>query len=81
MGLFSCKKKDTEPSTPMDTSTDLMYYYDRKEDGNLQIYSYDGIKETNLINDDTYDYWWVKVHPDKTKFLCYRSPKGAGVNS
>ncbi len=66
---------------PPDETNDLIYFYDRKEAGNLQVYSYDGVIEKNLVNDTTYDYWWVKVSPDKTKFLCYRSPKNAGLNS
>jgi|SRR5690554_53164 len=82
LALFSCKKEDQNTdSTPTDTSTDKIYYYDRKENEDLQIYSYDGIVEKNLSNDNTHDYWWVKVNPSKTKFLCYRSPKGAGSNS
>jgi len=78
LGLSSCKKED---SIPTETSTDLIYYYDKKESGNLQVYSYDGENEVNLSNDDTHDYWWIKVNPSETKFLCYRSPKGDGLNS
>ena len=77
-GLISCQKE--EPSTPQNDEK-LTYFYDRIENGNLQVYSYDGKTETNLSNDPAYDYWWIKVSPDKTKFLCYRSPKGAGINS
>lgn len=29
-----------------------------------------------LVEDSDYDYWWARLHPDKTKFLCYRSPTG-----
>lgn len=77
MGLTSC----TKDNTPPDTNSSLIYFYDRRENGNLQVYSYVGITEKNLVNDTTYDYWWIKVSPDKTKFLCYRSPKKAGWNS
>lgn len=77
--FFSCNKIDS--NLPPDTTTDLKYFYERKENGCLQVFSYDGEQETNLVNDTTHDYWWVKVSPDKTKFLCYRSPKNAGVNS
>lgn len=78
LALISCDKND---NTPPDNSNNLIYYYDRIENGNLQVYSYDGVRETNLVNDNAYDYWWIKVKPGKTKFLCYRSPKNAGVNS
>ncbi len=79
MMIISCSKDNTP--VPPDTSNNLIYFYDRKENGNLQVYSYDGTVEKNLVNDATYDYWWIKVSPDKTKFLCYRSPKNAGLNS
>ncbi len=86
--LFSCTKENPLDPLPentddfvKDTTTNLIYYYDRKENNNLQIYSYDGETETNLTNNNSYDYWWVKVNPSKTQFLCYRSPKGAGSNS
>lgn len=77
-GIISCHKQ--EPSTPH-ADEKLTYFYERTEKQNLQVYSYDGKKETNLSNDPAYDYWWIKVSPDKKKFLCYRSPKKAGVNS
>lgn len=79
-GVISCTTEDAT-TIPPDDDHSLIYYYDRKENGNLQVYSYDGIQETNLVNDNSYDYWWIKVSPDKTKFLCYRSPKNAGHNS
>ena len=71
------------PDVPVlpDPTTNLIYFYDRKQAGNLQVYSFDGTTEKNLVNNNSYDYWWIKVSPDKTKFLCYRSPKGSGTNS
>ena len=77
--FISCSKDNTV--IPPDTTNNLIYFYDRKENGNLQVYSYDGTAEKNLVNDATNDYWWIKVSPDKTRFLCYRSPKNAGLNS
>lgn len=80
LSLLSCSNDESDIGA-IDTDQTLRYYYDRLEDGNLQIYSFDGEQEVNLTNDNTHDYWWVKVSPDKAKFLCYRSPKNAGVNS
>ena len=80
IGLFSCSENDSDSGTIL-SNTSLIYFYDRQENGNLQVYSFDGITETNLVNDTTFDYWWIKVSPDKKKFLCYRSPKNAGLNS
>ena len=79
VGLSSCHKDDSH--LPKDTNLELTYFYEREENGNLQVYSYDGKQENILVNDLTNDYWWIKVSPDKTRFLCYRSPKKAGVNS
>lgn len=79
LALFSCKKNT--PPDEVDSISNLIYYYDKIQDGNLSVFSYDGEAEKNLINDNTHDYWWIKVSPDKSKFLCYRSPKDAGLNS
>ena len=80
LGMLSCV--DNLPGDePTETNQSLTYFYEKKESGTLQVYSYDGKQEINLVNDDTHDYWWIKVSPDKKKFLCYRSPKNAGVNS
>lgn len=74
IGWASCKKETTP--IPLDEATNLIYYYyDKIQYGNLSVFAYDGELEKNLINDNTHDYWWIKVSPDKTKFLCYRSPK------
>ncbi|HLV38984.1 hypothetical protein [Xanthomarina sp.] len=80
LSLLSCTD-DEVVNVPTNPGQNLTYFYDRKENENLQIYSFDGVRETNLTNDNNYDYWWVRVSPDKTRFLCYRSPKNAGVNS
>lgn len=77
LGLLSCNDDvETFPTDP-----NLTYFFERKEGNDLQVYSYNGQQEINLVNDLTYDYWWIRVNPAKTKFLCYRSPKNAGVNS
>ena len=78
IGLSSCKK---EPPILPDSGHGLKYFYERKENGNLQVCSFDGKEENVLVDDTTHDYWWIKVSPDKTRFLCYRAPKNAGVNS
>lgn len=79
LSLVSCNTDEPSPQEVVEKG--LTYYYEREDATALQVYSYDGKKERNLVNDSSYDYWWIKVSPDKTKFLCYRSPKNAGVNS
>jgi Tol biopolymer transport system component len=56
-------------------------YYDKKIGDNIQVYSFDGTTETNLVNDPAYNYWWIKVVKNQTKFLVYRTPLGSGLNS
>lgn len=43
------------------------------ESGAFQVYSKTANGFTRLINDDNYDYWWVRISPNGKKFLCYRS--------
>jgi len=71
----SCSK--IIPVPPAINPTDTLVYYDKNTNSQVvvQIFSYDGKTENNLTNDLNWNYWWVKVSPDKKKFLCYRSPK------
>ena len=66
--IVSCSTTEENNNTS-GLDENLKCYYDRKDNGNLQVYSYDGEQEVNLVNDFTHDYWWIKVSPDKTKFL------------
>lgn len=68
LSFLSCSE-DELVNNPSVSDQNLTYFYDRKENGNLQIYSFDGEQEVNLTKDNNYDYWWVRVSPDKTKFL------------
>lgn len=47
--------------------------YNSFESGAFQVYSLAGGTFTRLINDDNYDYWWIRISPNGKKFLCYRS--------
>ena len=73
--IISACTKNQPPAEPPPGNT--VIYYDKNSSTQVvsQIFKYDGIIETNLTNDLTYNYWWVRVSADKTKFLCYRSPK------
>lgn len=56
-------------------SEDLeLYYYSRRE-GVVNIYKSDlNGNETVIIEDNEHHDWWVRVSPDKTKMLWYKSP-------
>ena len=73
--LISCQKDVIIPPSP--TATDTLVYYDKNSSSQIvsQIFMYDGHVEKNLTHDSAWNYWWVRIAPDKTKFLCYRSPK------
>lgn len=55
----------------------VVLFYDKNSNSKVvyQIYKYEEGVETNLTNDYAYNYWWPKVNSNKTKFLCYQSPK------
>lgn len=73
--IISACTKNQPPAEPPPANT--VIYYDKNSSTQVvsQIFKYDGGIETNLTKDLTYNYWWVRVSADKTKFLCYRSPK------
>lgn len=75
--LFNSCTKNYVAVPPSPTPTDTLVFYDKNSSSQVvsQIFSYDGHIEKNLTNDLTWNYWWVRIAPDKTKFLCYRSPK------
>ncbi len=43
------------------------------ETGSFQVFSKTSGGFNQLINDDNYDYWWLRISPNGKKFLCYRS--------
>lgn len=47
--------------------------YNSIESGSYQVYSKTANGFIRLINDDNYDYWWLRISPNGKKFLCYRS--------
>lgn len=73
-GIISCVKNGSPNGSPQKSE---IIYYDKnsREQVVVQVFSYDGKSEKNLTHDSSYNYWWARVSPDKTKFLCYRSPR------
>jgi len=79
-GLFitSCEKEGGQG--PSDIACQEAVLFNAKElntagqNFNISLKVNDDIKV--LVEDPDYDFWWARLHPDKTKFLCYRSPIG-----
>ncbi len=77
----SCIKSE-DPIPPIDendTTTELYYY--SKRDGVNNIYKSDlQGNETNIISDEGHHDWWVRLSPDKSKMLWYKSPLDVPAN-
>lgn len=62
-------KNETELVSPF--SDTLLF--NSFESGSFQVYSKTAGGFNRLVNDDNYDYWWLRISPNGKKFLCYRS--------
>ncbi|UPT67893.1 MAG: hypothetical protein M0D57_04315 [Sphingobacteriales bacterium JAD_PAG50586_3] len=47
--------------------------YSSTENGPFQIFTKRTDSLITVINDVSYDYWWVQVSPNRQKFICYKS--------
>ena len=61
--------------TPLPTTT---ICFDSNRTGNFEIFTMnnDGTNQVQITGDTTYDSWWCKPSPDRTKILFVRTPKG-----
>src|SRR5262249_41620476 len=52
--------------------------FDSNRTANFEIYTMqsDGTRQVRLTSDRTYDSWWPKLSPDRTKILFVRTPAG-----
>lgn len=71
--LLSCDKDKVAVNLPVESTNDNLILYSTNKNGHNELYRYDFVEETLLLSDPSYDYWWPKVSPDKSKFLVYRS--------
>jgi len=46
------------------------------DNANFAIAIKQGAEETILVSDPDFDFWWARLSPDKTSFICYKSPIG-----
>ena len=50
--------------------------YNVKKTENFSIAVRIDEEETILVEDPNFDFWWARLSPNKTTFLCYKSPIG-----
>ena len=76
--LSSCEKEKGISPSNIDCSEAILFNSKeiKKQGQNFNISVKVGNEIKVLVEDADYDFWWARLHPDKTKFLCYRSPVG-----
>lgn len=71
--LAGCKGSLPDNETVLlSTVTDTLYY-SSSEKGPFQVFAKKGDGLTQVIADGAYDYWWVRISPDRQHFICYKS--------
>ena len=52
--------------------------FDSNRTGNFEIFSmgFDGSAPTQITSDPSWDSWWPRLSPDRTRFVFYRTPAG-----
>ena len=84
--LFNSCDKDSTSVEPIienpiqEEEEDSKLFFSSDKNGHNELYKLQDGKETLLLSDINYDYWWSKVSPDKSKFLIYRSPTNPDKN-
>ncbi|MCO4291376.1 hypothetical protein NF867_00685 [Solitalea sp. MAHUQ-68] len=78
ISTFQLKAQKAEPKTLVDIplEADKTLFYSSNKTGTYQIYKKNDSAEVRITQDDAFNYWGVKVAPDKKKFICYRAPQG-----
>lgn len=78
ISTFQLKAQKSEPKTLVDVplESNISLYYSTNKTGTYQIYKKSSDGEKQLTDDVNFNFWGLKVSPDKKKFICYRSPKG-----
>jgi len=80
----SCKKDNASenpiPENPLPEEQDSGILFSSNKNGHNELYKLQDDEETLLLSDASYDYWWPKVSPDKSKFLVYRTPTNPAKN-
>lgn len=75
--LFSCSN-DQANNNQIKKLDDNNLVFNSNRIGNHEIYtvSIDGSQLTQITHDSTFDSWWPKISPDRTRILFYRAPNG-----
>ena len=74
--LLGCQQSTIDPTQVYDGNL----LFSKNPNGHNEIYLLENGIESQILSDPDFDYWWAKVHPDKSKFLVYRSPVNPSKN-
>jgi Tol biopolymer transport system component len=71
--LVGCEGSLPENETVLLSPVSDTLLYSSAESGPFQIFTKRNDSLIKVINDASFDYWWVQVSPDRQKFICYKS--------
>lgn len=71
--LAGCKGILPENETILFSAVSDTLYFNSAENGPFQVFTKRGTGFQQLITDEGFDYWWVRISPDRQHFLCYKS--------
>lgn len=79
--FLSCKDEptiDTDDETEGDCITSILYNIrdGNTSNPNFKIGLSQNGEQTVLVEDENFDFWWPRLHPSNTFFICYKSPIG-----
>jgi WD40 repeat protein len=71
--LVGCENSLPKNETVLLSPVSDTLFYSSTENGPFQIFTKRNESLVQVINDVSYDYWWVQISPDRQKLLCYKS--------
>jgi Tol biopolymer transport system component len=71
--LVGCEGSLPENETVLLSPVSDTLLYSSTESGPFQIFTKRNDSLIKVINDASFDYWWVQVSPNRQKFICYKS--------
>jgi TolB protein len=73
LAMVGCENSLPENETVLLSPVADTLFYSSTEKGPFQIFTKRNGSLIQVINDASFDYWWVRLSPDRQKFICYKS--------